>query len=158
LAGLLEIERKFVVAALPDLDGVPSSVLDQGYLAVDGEVEVRVRRDGATHVLTVKGGRGLVRTEVEVELGAERFAALWPLTEGRRVEKTRHLLPGAAGLFQIDVYRGVLRGLVVAEMEFASEAEAAAFVPPPWLGAEVTGDPRYRNAALACAQQAPGEE
>lgn len=153
-----EIERKYLVGTLPDLTGVASSVLDQGYLAVDGGVEVRVRRDGATHVLTVKGGRGLVRTEVEVEVGAERFAALWPLTEGRRVEKTRHLLPGDAGLFQIDVYRGALGGLVVAEVEFATEAEAGAFVPPPWLGPEVTDDPRYRNAALARSQELPAGE
>ena len=43
--------------------------------------------------LTVKGGSGLSRTEEEIAIDAERFARLWPLTEGRRVEKTRHLIP-----------------------------------------------------------------
>ncbi len=144
-----EIERKYLVTALPDLAGVPSSVLDQGYLALDGPVEVRVRRDGVAHVLTVKGGGGRERTEVELELSAERFAALWPLTQGRRVEKTRHRLPAGELLIELDVYRGALAGLAVAEVEFPSRAAAEAFSPPSWFGREVTDDRRYRNAALA---------
>ncbi len=34
-------------------------------------------------------------------------------------------------------------------MEFASAADAAAFVPPDWLGRDVTDDPRYKNKKLA---------
>jgi adenylate cyclase len=35
------------------------------------------------------------------------------------------------------------------EVEFDSEAASDEFEPPDWLGAEVTGDPRYANEALA---------
>jgi len=35
------------------------------------------------------------------------------------------------------------------EVEFDSEPDARLFVPPSWFGQEVTGDPRYQNAALA---------
>jgi adenylate cyclase len=50
---------------------------------------------------------------------------------------------------ELDVYGGDLEGLVVAEVEFASEEDADAFDPPAWLGREVTDDPRYKNQRLA---------
>jgi CYTH domain-containing protein len=51
--------------------------------------------------------------------------------------------------FEVDIYRGDLEGLMVAEIEFPSEEEANAFDPPGWLGDEVTGDHRYLNETLA---------
>jgi CYTH domain-containing protein len=148
----VEIERKFLVTALPDdLARHPSSAIRQGYVAIEpGGGEVRVRdRDGAA-VLTVKRGGGRTRVEQEIAIDADAFARLWPLTEGRRVEKRRHLVPLADGLVaELDVYAGDLEGLVVAEIEFHSEAQADAFAAPPWLGAEVTEDGRYKNQRLA---------
>ena len=79
-----------------------------------------------------------------------RFAALWPLTEGRRLDKTRHLFPLGDGLTaELDVYEGAHAGLLVAEVEFASAGASEAFAPPDWLGREVTGDPRFANQSLA---------
>jgi CYTH domain-containing protein len=49
----------------------------------------------------------------------------------------------------VDVYGGDLSGLRIAEVEFSSEAEAAAFQPPAWFGREVTGRGEWSNAALA---------
>ena len=67
----------------PDLpQGTP---VRQGYLALDGDVSVRVRDAGGDHTLTVKGGTGRERVEVERPLEADELAALWRLTEGRRV-------------------------------------------------------------------------
>lgn len=147
----MEIERKFVPGGVPDaISGVAGSELRQGYVAVDEQSEVRVRADGDRCVLTVKGGHGLRRTEVELDLEEGRFDALWPLTEGRRVLKTRHRVQLGDGLAaEVDVYAGTLDGLVTVEVEFGDEAEAAAFVPPAWLGREVTDDKRYANQRLA---------
>jgi CYTH domain-containing protein len=111
---------------------------------------VRVRRIGDATVLTVKRGTGRSRVEEEVAIDAAAFERLWPLTEGRRVEKVRHLVPAGDGLvLEVDVYEGALAGLVVAEVEFASEAAADAWAPPAWLGDEVTTDERYKNHRLA---------
>lgn len=149
----MEIERKFLVPELPPvLEQSRSTRIEQGYLAIaDDGTEVRVRRrDGAT-VLTVKGGSGRSRLEEEIAIDTERFARLWPLTEGRRLEKTRHLIPAGAGLtIELDVYSGGLAGLIVAEVEFGSEDAADAFEPPAWLGSEVTNDARFKNQNLAC--------
>ena len=133
----VEIERKFLPARLPD--GVPAGErLEQGYLAVapDG-TEVRIRRRAGRSTLTVKSGPGHVRVEEELEIDDRRFEALWALTEGRRIAKTRHLVP--------------LGGDLTAEVEFGSSEASAAFAPPDWLGAEVTGDARYANQSLALA-------
>ena len=148
----MEIERKFLVAAPPgDLDRHPASAIEQGYLAIEpGGVEVRVRRRAGKAVLTAKAGTGRTRAEEEVAIDAGAFERLWPLTEGRRVEKVRHLIPAENGLtIELDVYGGDLAGLVVAEVEFPDEAAADAFVAPAWMGADVTDDERYKNHRLA---------
>ncbi len=124
--------------------------IEQGYLAIEAdEVEVRLRRRGGRTELTVKRGEGAQRIEKEVELDAPRFEALWPLTDGRRVQKSRHYVPSEPGEIEVDVYRGDLNGLITAEIEFDHEQAAAAFVPADWFGPEVTGDPRYANKSLA---------
>jgi adenylate cyclase len=111
---------------------------------------VRVRRRAGQAVLTVKSGGGRARVEEEIEIEPERFERLWPLTERRRIEKTRYEIPADGGLtVELDVYGGALAGLVVAEVEFASEDDANAFVAPAWFGREVTDDERYKNQRLA---------
>jgi adenylate cyclase len=152
MADGLEIERKFLVDRLPDgLDDNPSSEIEQGYLAITDEVEVRVRRYGAQAFLTVKSSGSEVRVEEEIEIDARRFAALWPLTDNRRIEKRRYRIPAGALTIELDVYHGRLSGLRVAEVEFESPEAAAAFTPPDWIGREVTGDPRYKNQRLVTA-------
>jgi CYTH domain-containing protein len=148
----VEIERKFVVGRAPaDLDSYRHAEIEQGYVALDEDgVEVRVRRYGPRAVLTVKSSGDRTRVEEEIEIDQRRFRSLWPLTEGRRVEKTRYRVPAAHGeVIDLDVYHGALKGLVTAEVEFASQDAAEAFDPPAWFGAEVTKDARYKNKRLA---------
>lgn len=148
----MEIERKFLVPAPPDdLDRHPHGPVVQGYLAIQADgTEVRIRRREDGPVLTVKSGGSLARVEEEVALDDGAFDRLWPLTEGRRVEKVRYLVPAEKGLIiELDVYDGDLDGLMVAEVEFDSEADAEAFTPPAWFGREVTSDARFKNQRLA---------
>jgi adenylate cyclase len=152
----MEVERKFLVPEAPDLDGAEADEIEQGYLAIGAEGEVRVRRKGEKLVLTAKRGSGLSRQEGEIELDRERFDILWPLTEGRRLHKRRHVVPYGELEIEVDVYEGDLEGLMVAEIEFGSEEEARGFEPPDWLGEDVTGDRRYLNETLA-AEGAPGD-
>lgn len=145
----MEIERKFLVDEPPP-DADEGELIDQGYLAIDGAVEVRVRRRATKATLTVKGGSGRSRVESETAIPAAEFDALWPLTEGRRVRKRRALVPLDGGLTaELDRYLDALEGLVVVEVEFDSEATADTFDPPPWFGRELTDDGRYANRALA---------
>jgi adenylate cyclase len=145
----MEVERKFRLQSPPDLSGSEADPIEQGYLAVGADGEVRLRRKGEQTLLTVKRGAGLSRGEAEVEISPEQFEALWPLTEGRRLRKRRHVLPEGGLEIEVDVYEGELDGLIVAEVEFDSEDLARTFEPPAWLGDEVTGDERFLNENLA---------
>ena len=146
----VEVERKFLIAELPDwLDGCEARPIRQGYVALDGDTEVRVRAHGDARRLTIKHGGGLARAEVEVDLDDAAFEELWALTAGRRLSKVRYALPTEHRSFEVDVYGEEVGDLAVAEVEFESVAESEDFEPPPWLGDEVTEDPRFKNRHLA---------
>jgi CYTH domain-containing protein len=145
----MEVERKFLVTEPPDLGGADSDQIEQGYLVIGSDGEVRLRRKGEKLLLTAKRGSGISRDEAEVELDPEAFERLWPLTDGRRPHKRRYVVPQGDLEIEVDVYEGDLEGLVVAEIEFDSEDEARAFEPPEWIGEEATGDKRYLNETLA---------
>jgi CYTH domain-containing protein len=143
-----EIERRFLVEELPP--GLPPGTpVRQGYVALDGDVSVRVREAAAGCTLTVKGGIGRTRVEVERKIDADEFAALWELSEGRRVAKSRAVVPLDGLRIEVDVFEDALAGLVIAEVEFPSSEAADAFAPPPWFGEEVTGRPEWGNPSLA---------
>ncbi len=147
-----EIERKFLVKRDADQAGERPERIDQGYVAIDGDgTEVRVRRRGNTRTLTVKSpDAGRVRLEEELPIDEQRFERLWPLTEGRRIEKDRSRIGLPDGhAAELDVYHGRLTGLRTVEVEFDSVQESDRFRPPDWFGPDVTADDRYRNRVLA---------
>jgi adenylate cyclase len=146
-----EIERKFLLRELPaTLRLARGETIKQGYLALDGETEVRLRTGSKPPKLTIKSGRGEVRTEVELPVEGADADALWELTEGRRLEKLRRLMRVDGVEAEVDEYGGELAALVVVEIEFDDEQAARAFQPPSWFGREVTGEAPYANRSLAC--------
>jgi adenylate cyclase len=152
----MEIERKFLLSGVPPtMRFARREPIRQGYVALDGDTEVRLRITAKGAVLTIKAGRGGVRVEEEIALEARQAEALWELTEGRRVQKTRRRvrLAGSTNgpelVAEVDEYAGALDGLVVVEVEFPDEEAARAFEPPAWFGRELTDDWRYANRSLA---------
>lgn len=146
----IEIERKFLLSGLPPtMRYARREAIRQGYLALDGDTEVRVRITPRGAVLTIKSGRGEVRVEEELALDARQAESLWQLTEGRRVQKARRRVRVGDATVEIDEYGGALDGLVVAEVEFDDEQAARSFEAPSWFVREVTDDPRYSNRSLA---------
>lgn len=144
-----EIERKFLVRSGAWKNEVTSArSLRQGYLAIDGGSNVRVRTDGERSWLTIKGrGEGISRPEFEYEIPFGDATELLALCRGRLVEKTRHLVPAGDRVWEIDEFSGANAGLVIAEIELPDES--ASHPCPAWLGEEVSADPRYLNANLA---------
>jgi CYTH domain-containing protein len=103
-----------------------------------------------TAVLTLKGRRhGVCREEYERSLEldwAEQVLGALPPT--RIICKTRYRIRHRDGLiWLIDRFEGPNRGLVIAEIELAYPEQH--IERPPWVGGEVTFDPRYGNSALA---------
>ena len=145
----MEIERKYLLSALPPREILGASVpIRQGYIDA-GDPEIRVRQKGSDFFLTIKSGAGVRRQECEVQIPATTFEKLWPLTQGARVEKTRYTVPHGDVRWEIDEFGDALAGLYLAEVELASESEAV--TPPAFLSIarDVTEDPRYKNKSLA---------
>ena len=150
-----ETERKFLVLNDSFLaEAVSAHRIAQGYIAHDGGNTVRVRLRDGQGILTIKGPSrdGLSRAEWEMEIPASEVESLLPLCHGGLIDKTRHIVPagchpdGSPRFFEVDVFHGANEGLVMAEIELASENED--FPRPAWLGPEVTGDRRYYNSHL----------
>lgn len=146
----IEIERKFLVAGSAWRDEADAGVLlRQGYLTNSDPVSVRVRTEGEIDgTMTVKLPKsGLSRLEFEHDIARHEADTLMELCRGEVIEKVRYRVRRDDAIWEIDVYHGANRGLVVAEVEL--EREDQPFVRPEWLGAEVTGDERYNNSKLA---------
>ena len=151
-----EIERKFLVKKLPAIpENIDNHVIQQGYIFISEKMEIRIRKIGGIYFQTIKTGEGLSRGEYEIELSSDHFDLLWPLTEGKRVEKTRFEIEYANRLIELDIYSGNLEGLYTAEVEFPSETKSKKFTPPEWFGEEITLDSRYKNKNLALLRIPP---
>lgn len=144
-----EIERKFLVAGDFKSKAVSSSHIVQGYICSARGRTVRVRIRGEKGYLTIKGASnsaGTSRYEWEKELPLAEAEELMKLCEPGVIDKTRYLVPSGKHTFEVDEFYGDNEGLVVAEVELASEDEP--FVKPDFIGEEVTGDARYYNSHL----------
>lgn len=149
----VEIERKYLLRALPSLEGDGRALdVEQGWLPGEPSPE-RLRRqrgpDGTRYFRTVKRGRGVARTEIEEPTTRAVFELLWPLTAGCRIHKRRHVVRAGGHVWEIDDFLD--RDLVLAEVELRDPSEHPE--PPAWLAPhvvrEVTDDPAYTNLALA---------
>lgn len=64
------------------------------------------------------------------------------------VKKQRHVIDMEGDAWEVDVFKGHLKGLVMAEIEVPSVEEFEHVTKLPGLGRDVTADPRYKNKAL----------
>lgn len=143
-----EIERKFLVTGQQWREGRSGEAYRQGYLSRQAGRTVRVRTAGGQAFLTIKGPpEGIVRDEYEYPIPMEDAVELFRLCEGPLIEKTRFLVPYGSFTWEIDEFHGENSGLIVAEIELPSATTP--FALPPWVGAEVSDDPRYSNARLS---------
>lgn len=144
-----EIERKFLVTGEYKSKAYSQSRIVQGYISSARGRTVRVRiRDGRGY-LTIKGASnasGTSRYEWEKELPLAEAEELMKLCEPGVIDKTRYLVRSGKHTFEVDEFYGENEGLVVAEVELASEDEP--YEKPDFIGREVTGDVRYYNSQL----------
>ncbi len=152
----MEIERKFLIGTMPDLEQYPKKHFVQGYLSTSPTV--RVRREEEEYFLTYKGRASedhMAREEYNLPLTKEAFAHLLPKCDGNLISKTRYFIPlgknkeGSELTAELDVFDAPFEGLVFAEVEFPTVEEARSFEAPDWFGEDVTDDRRYYNSYLS---------
>ena len=143
----IEIERKFLVES-QEWKSNDSTFIRQGYLNQDKNRTVRVRTSSDRGYLTIKGRNiGARRKEFEYEIPLEEAIELLELAEGSIIEKNRFRFVHAGLVWEVDEFLGDNSGLVIAEIEVATENQSIAI--PNWVGEEVTLDPRFFNSSLS---------
>ena len=140
----MEIERKFLIKKLPDnLNTYPFHLLEISMV-------VRVRRSDDTYTLTFKSKGLMSREEYNLPLTAESYEHLKKKADGNVIRKKRYCIPFSDALtIELDLFDAPFEGLVLAEVEFSSEEQAMAFLPPEWFGEEVTWSAEYHNSTLS---------
>lgn len=148
---LIEIERKFLVLNSDFIkDSHQHYTITQGFLNSHKKRTVRVRITDKKAYLTIKGESnksGTTRFEWEKEIPINDAEKLLKLCEKNVITKTRYLVNSNNHTFEIDVFKGENKGLIIAEIELNSENEV--FKKPKWLGKEVTGITKYYNSNLS---------
>ncbi|OGJ49955.1 hypothetical protein A2335_00505, partial [Candidatus Peregrinibacteria bacterium RIFOXYB2_FULL_32_7] len=98
--------QSFITAKFPEIQ-------------LDKFIEARVRNKAGKCYLTLKGDGTLERNEEEAEISIDEFVIQSEKAIKGSIEKERHEIPLADGLvLEIDMYRGKLTGLYIAEVEF----------------------------------------
>ena len=147
----MEIERKFLIKQIPEgCTSFPCRQIEQAYLNTDPVV--RVRRDNDDYYLTYKGKGLLSREEYNLPLNKEAYEHLLAKADGIILTKKRYMIPVPGNdhlTIELDVFEGHYDGLILAEVEFASEEEAKAFNPPARFGEDVTFSGEYHNSRLS---------
>lgn len=152
----LEIERKFLLPEYPEeliQEGKviiqSQQMIDQTYLAIVGDQELRVRkiRDlGSGEVFythTFKQGKGLKREEIEYSISEGIYEHMIQIHQSVPLTKRRDTLLWDGVVIEIDIYNQL--ELMVLEVEFASEEEATSFQPPEWFGKDISSEKQYSN-------------
>ena len=155
----MEIERKFLVRDAGWKSAVAGrQEIRQAYLTISKRLTVRVRViDEARAVLTIKTGlNDWVRNEFEYPVPLADAEDMLAHHIAQVIQKQRSFVPIGAHTWEIDEFKGIHDGLVLAEIELGAVNEA--FPKPRWLGREVTGDPQYYNSALASSHLGPHTE
>lgn len=158
--GPYEIERKFLVrypniAWLESLPNCEKVEIIQHYLRSDADEEIRIRcrRSGETslYYLTEKrvvGTRNTMRTQRRLTEGEYSMLLVQSDPSRREIRKTRYCLTYENQYFEIDVFP-CWNDQAIAEIELSSEDTPVRIPPELEVIREVTGDPKYRNAAIA---------
>ncbi|MBQ0085756.1 MAG: CYTH domain-containing protein [Prevotella sp.] len=144
-----EIERKFLVQGDFKSQSYHNFHITQGYILCSGGKTVRIRIRDDKGFITIKGpsnNGGLSRYEWEKEIPLDEARDLMKLCEPGIIEKIRYLVKSGKHIFEVDEFYGDNAGLIMAEVELASEEEK--FEKPDFIGREVTGDKRFYNGSL----------
>lgn len=145
----MEIERKFLVKQIPDnLSEYKCRIIEQAYLCT--EPVVRVRKDNEEYYLTYKGRGLMAREEYNLPLTKQSYEHLLKKADGNIITKKRYEIPDGTGkTIELDIFEGVFKGTVVAEVEFESIDEANSYNVPNWFEKDVTNDTAYHNSNMS---------
>ncbi len=144
-----EIERKFTVALEKwnKIEKPEPIQIAQSYLSTNPDCTVRVRIKGKKGFLTIKGKTiGISRSEFEYEIPLEEAEQMISSLAQKTLSKLRYEIKVDNHLWEVDVFKGKLDGLIIAEIELSNENEQ--FTKPEWVIEDVSDNIEYYNSRL----------
>lgn len=144
----IEIERKFLVKNNLWKKGARGINFQQGYLSTESFRTVRVRLEGKAGKLTIKGKKiGIAGDEFEYDIPiSDAKYLLDNICIQPIIYKKRFRIPFEKLIWEVDIFEGENKGLILAEIELKSINQKIKL--PDWIGKDVTHDRRFRNANL----------
>ena len=152
----LEIERKFLLQQSPQQLAAAGFItilaeqrIEQTYLAMDSNEEIRVRKitdmstNQTSYTHTFKRGNGLVREEIEYEISESIYGQMMKAFGYVPLTKNRITAQFDNRTVEIDIYDQIQ--LAVLELEFVSLEEAESYQAPEWFGADISSEKQYSN-------------
>lgn len=143
-----EIERKFIVKKIPQkyLDQTPI-YSERYFIYFDNSVELRIQQKDNLFELERKVNGGLLTREtINLLITKNEFNELKQIAKST-LARNSYIIDNNAN-FSIKEYLGDQKGLIRAEFEFNNGIDAINFVPPIWVGREITNTPLARDSRL----------
>jgi len=101
-------------------------------------------RDGLIAIYKDRKVRVRISGDIEYEIPmGDAEGMLSTIYQDDTLEKQRFFVEDAGATWQVDVYGGILQGVVIAEIELKQESQE--LILPRWIGKEVTGDSFYKK-------------
>lgn len=98
--------------------------------------------------ITVKGiTQGITRPEYEYEIPLKDAFSLMRMSISVPIIKMRYIIEHLGNKWEVDVFYGKNKGLIIAEIELETEYDVVTL--PEWIDREVSDDPKYYNSNLA---------
>lgn len=149
-----EIERRWILTKIPKEISIKNkkfTKIKQCYLSLKPVIRLR-SHDNSKFILCIKTQglkKSLARPEQEVELNHKEYKSLFAKSITQDIIKKRFFIKYKNQILELDIFDGVLKGLIILELEFKTEKEAINFIAPEWFGKEITGIKKYANSSLA---------
>lgn len=147
---MLEIERKFLMDGFPiGLTLLKQMDMEQGYLSIEPEIRIHKAVDvttGKTDVrLTLKGNGELTRTEIITDIKEDFYYDAMDLMGVKAIIKDYRAYKLGPWVLEVaHVDPDTKNAFFYAELEFPTEQDAKTFIPPKYLGREITFNEDYK--------------
>ena len=150
----MEIERKFLVTDINSLElsKYHHKTIVQDYLYVDEFTAIRKRKiidnNINKYTYTIKTAKvGISVNEIEKDITKDEYNNLSLNPIYNTIEKERYLIPFDKYNIELDIFKGIYKGIIFADIEFPSEALAFESKLPNWFGPELSS--KVTNSQMA---------
>jgi len=161
----IEIERKFLLSPCSIKEFLAKNGIDyrveeieQFYIKSSKDGVERYRQKGDKYIHTIKKGSGLIREEYEEFVDRDEYLK-YRKSASNILKKSRYIFDIGDNRFELDEFKGKLKGLNILEVEFEDEKSAEEFNLPELFDniviSEVTEDIRFTNGYLSKHMKIP---